>query len=174
MTLNPHARNGFLLALVVLVADQLSKWWILESFNLPEKGSVALLPFMNFTMVWNKGVSMGLFTANGDLGRWALIIVTSLVAIGLTIWLVRGADKWLSLALGGIIGGAVGNIIDRIMHGAVADFIHLHAFNWSFYVFNVADAAISLGVIILLFDGLRGEDKSPTKDENTSGQKSAD
>lgn len=169
MTLSPYARRGFLLALIVLVADQLSKWWILESFNLPQKGSVELLPFLNFTMVWNKGISMGLMTANGDLGRWILVAVTSVVTIALVVWLVRCSDKWLSLALGALIGGAVGNIIDRIIHGAVADFIHLHAFNWSFYVFNVADAMISLGVIILLFDGLRSEDKSPTRDESKSG-----
>ena len=173
MTLNPHAQRGFILAFVVLAADQLSKWWILESFLLPQKGSVALLPFLNFTMVWNKGVSMGLFSSNGDMGRWVLTIVTSLVVIALVVWLVRGADKWLSLALGGIIGGAIGNIIDRIVHGAVADFVHLHAFNWSFYVFNVADAAISLGVIILLLDGLRSEDKSPTRDESKSGEENA-
>lgn len=168
MTLAPQARNGFLLALVVLVADQLSKWWILESFHLADKGSVALLPFLNFTMVWNKGVSMGLFNDGGDMSRWILTILTAVVTIILIVWLARGADKWLSLALGGIIGGAIGNIIDRIVHGAVVDFVHLHAFNWSFYVFNVADAMISLGVIILLFDGLRKEDKSPTRDDSKS------
>lgn len=169
MTLSPNARHGFLLALIVLAADQLSKWWILESFNLPQKGSVELLPFLNLTMVWNKGISMGLMPANGDLGRWILVAVTSAVTIALVVWLVRCSDKWLSLALGALIGGALGNIIDRIAYGAVADFIHLHAFNWSFYVFNVADAMISLGVIILLFDGLRSEDKSPTRDESKSG-----
>lgn len=169
MTLDANARHGFLLALIVLAADQLSKWWILESFNLPQKGSVELLPFLNFTMVWNKGISMGLMTANGDLGRWILVAVTSIVTIALIVWLARCSDKWLSLALGALIGGALGNIIDRIVYGAVADFIHLHAFNWSFYVFNVADAMISLGVIILLFDGLRSEDKSPTRDESKSG-----
>ncbi len=169
MTLSPYARRGFLLALIVLVADQLSKWWILESFNLPQKGSVELLPFLNFTMVWNKGISMGLMTADGDLGRWILVGVTTVVTIALVVWLVRCSDKWLSLALGALIGGAVGNILDRIVYGAVADFIHLHAFNWSFYVFNVADAMISLGVIILLLDGLRSEDKSPTRDESKSG-----
>ena len=174
MTLAPQARNGFLLALVVLVADQLSKWWILESFNLADKGSVALLPFLNFTMVWNRGVSMGLFNDGGDMGRWILTILTTIVALALIVWLARCTDKWLALALGGIIGGAIGNIIDRIVHGAVADFIHLHAFNWSFYVFNVADAMISLGVIFLLFDGLRAQDKSPTRDDSKSSQDSAD
>ncbi len=174
MTISQHSKNGFFLALGVLVADQLSKWWILESFHLEQKGSVDLLPFLSFTMVWNKGISMGLFNADGDISRWILIIVTSFVAVGLIVWLARGADKWLSLALGGIIGGAIGNIIDRVMHGAVVDFIHLHAFNWSFYVFNVADAMISLGVIVLLFDGLRSEDKSPTRDESKSSQESAD
>lgn len=169
MTLSPYARRGFLLALIVLIADQLSKWWILESFNLPQKGSVELLPFLNLTMVWNKGISMGLFNDGGDMGRWILTVVTTIVVIALVVWLVRCTDKWLSLALGALIGGAIGNIIDRIVHGAVADFIHLHAFNWSFYVFNVADAMISLGVIILLFDGLRAQDKSPTRDESKSG-----
>ena len=174
MKLTPYAKNGLILALVVLILDQLSKWWILEVFQLPQKGSVEILPFLNFTMVWNRGVSMGLFAAEGDLGRWVLVVITSIVTIGLIVWLVRGADKWLSLALGGMIGGAIGNIIDRSLYGAVADFIHLHAFNWSFYVFNVSDAMISLGVIFLLLDGLRSDEKSPTRDENKSGQDSSD
>ena len=145
-------RLGLVIAAVVLLLDQLSKYWILAVYDLPAKASVEILPFFSLTMVWNKGISLGLFQADGEFGRWVLIAVTGIVTIFLTFWLAKAHGNVLKLALGLVIGGAVGNIIDRMRFGAVVDFVHLHAFDYSFYVFNVADAAITFGVLCLLLD----------------------
>lgn len=146
--------RGLITALVILVADQVSKWWILDVYRLPLRGSVEILPFFNLTMVWNRGVSFGLLAADGDLGRWLLVAFTLAVA-GAVVWWLRSAEGWrMTLALGGILGGALGNIIDRVRFGAVADFVHLHAGGYSFYIFNVADAAISVGVALLFLDAM--------------------
>lgn len=155
-------RLGFLLALGVFLADRLSKWWIVEVLDLPARGDVSLLPFLNLTMVWNQGMSMGLFQADGDGGRYALIAITGAVAIGLAFWIWRASGKFLVLALGLVVGGAAGNIWDRVEYGAVADFIHLHALGYSFYVFNLADSAISIGVVMLLWDALLLPQKTNT------------
>jgi len=160
-------RFGLLVSMLLLVADQLSKYWILNSLNLDERGTVALLPFLNFTMVWNEGISMSLPV--GDwLGRWGLIVLTGLISLWLLNWLRITERKFEALALAMIIGGAVGNIIDRINYGAVADFIHLHAGGYNFYVFNVADSAISVGAVLLLFDGLRDGRKGPKNASKTN------
>ena len=145
---------GLLLALVVFVMDRASKWWIVEVFDLPGKDTVYLLPFLDLTMVWNRGISMGLLRADSDFGRYLLIALTGAVAAGLTVWLWRVGERLVGVALGLVIGGAVGNIWDRFEYGAVADFVRVHGETWSFYVFNVADAAISVGVAILLLDAL--------------------
>ncbi len=149
------ARWGILAALLVLVIDQASKWWILEIFHLPERGSVELLPVLNLTMVWNQGVTFGLFHQDTAAGPWILAGVALAVVVLLGIWLARAESTLVAIALGAIAGGAVGNIIDRLRFGAVIDFIHAHAFGWSWYVFNIADAAIVCGVAALLLDGVR-------------------
>lgn len=156
------SRLGFLLALGVFLADRLSKWWIVEVFDLPARGDVALLPFLDLTMVWNQGMSMGLFQADGDAGRYALIALTGAVAIGLAVWMWFARERLLVLGLGLVVGGAVGNIWDRVAYGAVADFIHLHALGYSFYVFNLADSAISVGIALLLWDALLSPQKTNT------------
>lgn len=156
------SRLGFLLALGIFLADRLSKWWIVDVFDLSARGDVTLLPFLDLTMVWNQGMSMGLFQANGDTGRYLLIAVTGAVALGLAFWMWRATEKFLVLALGLVVGGAVGNIWDRFEYGAVADFIHLHAMGYSFYVFNLADSAISIGVAMLLWDALLSPQKTNT------------
>lgn len=148
-------RWGALAALLVLLADQVSKWWVVEVFQLPERGSVALLPMLNLTMVWNQGVTFGLFHQDGALGPWILAGVALAVVVALGFWLRRAETVPVALALGAIAGGAVGNVLDRVRFGAVVDFIHAHAFGWSWYVFNVADAAIVCGVAVLMLDGLR-------------------
>lgn len=145
-------RLGLIIAGIALLLDQLSKYWILSVYDLPEKGSVEILPFFSLTMVWNKGISLGLFQAGSGAARWALIVITVLVTVFLLFWLAKASGAVLKTALGLVIGGAVGNIIDRVHLGAVADFVHLHGFGYSFYVFNVADAAISVGVSLLLLD----------------------
>ncbi len=150
------------LAAVIFVADRASKYWIVEIYDLAEKGSVEILPFFNLTMVWNYGVSMGMLEATSDVGRYALIALTTAVALMVLFWLKKEQLKHNIIAYGMIIGGAIGNIWDRFDYGAVADFIHLHAAGYSFYVFNVADAAISLGVAILLWDALLSPQKKTT------------
>lgn len=157
--------KGLLVAAALMAVDQLSKWWILEIFDLPAKGSVPVLPFFNLTMVWNKGISMGL-PLGESLGKWGIIAMTVAISIWLVLWLRKSARLFEAAALVLIISGALGNLIDRFIHGAVVDFIHLHAFGYSFYVFNVADSAITVGVVMLLIDGLRDGGKSPKKVAN--------
>ena len=158
----PYFKSGLLISTILLVADQLSKWWILNGLKLPELGSVQLLPFLNFTMVWNYGISMGL-PLGDQLGKWGIIVLTGAISIWLLHWMSKSDKKLEAIALAVILGGAIGNIIDRFLHGAVVDFVHLHAWGYSFYVFNVADSAITIGVILLLIDGLRDGAKSPKK-----------
>ncbi len=147
---------GLLAAALVLAADQASKWWVLERLNLPDLGTVAVLPVLNLTMVWNRGVTFGLLNGLGAAAHWVLAVVALLVVAALAVWLWRAERLLVALALGAVAGGAVGNVLDRIRFGAVVDFIHAHAFGWSWYVFNVADAAIVCGVATLMLDGLRG------------------
>lgn len=147
-------RWGLLTGLVVLLADQASKWWVMNVLHLPDLHSVALLPVLNLTMVWNQGVTFGLLHQDGPAGAWILAGVAIAVVVALAIWMRRADRLLIACALGAIAGGAVGNVIDRIRFGAVVDFIHAHAFGWSWYVFNVADAAIVCGVAVLILDGL--------------------
>lgn len=144
----------YILAGVVFVLDQLSKWWIIAGVRLQEQVTIPLLPVFSLTWVENRGVSMGLLTMDGEAGRWLLVALTAGIALFVAFWLRREKMWPESLALGLILGGALGNIVDRVRFGFVVDFIHLHAGRWSFYVFNVADAAITVGVAILLIRSL--------------------
>ena len=162
----PFFKRGLIAMVILMAIDQRSKWWVLEIFDLPSKGSVEFLPFFSLTMVWNTGISMGLVL--GDwLGRWGIVVMTVAISIWLIIWLKKSARAFEATALVLILSGALGNLIDRFVHGAVVDFIHLYAYNYSFYVFNVADSAITIGVIMLLIDGLRDGDKSPKNASNS-------
>ncbi len=147
-------RLGLGLALIVLLGDQASKYWILNGLDLPALGSVALLPVLNLTMVWNHGVTFGLMAGLGGAGPWLLTAVAVGVVLLLGVWMRRTDRRPVAAAQGAIVGGAIGNVIDRLRFGAVVDFIHAHAFGWSWYVFNVADAAIVCGVGVLLLDGV--------------------
>ena len=148
--------TGLLAALVVLMADQASKWWVLNVADLPKIRQIVLLPVLNFTMVWNHGVTFGLFNRLGDWGPIVLAGVSLVVVVALGVWLSRAQNRLVAIALGAIAGGAIGNVIDRLRFGAVVDFIHAHADTpWgdiSWYVFNVGDAAIVCGVAALVFD----------------------
>ncbi len=159
---NIYFRKGLLAILVLVAVDQLSKWWVLNIFDLPAKGSVEILPFFSLSMVWNKGISMGLPLGDA-LGKWGIIILTIAISLWLLFWLRKSERKFEAVSLALILSGAVGNLIDRFVHGAVVDFIHLHAFDYNFYVFNVADSAITVGVTMLLIDGLRDGRKSLKK-----------
>jgi lipoprotein signal peptidase len=147
-------RLGLSLALLILVLDQASKWWILEIVRLPEIGRIEVTRFLNLTMVWNRGVTFGLLAGEAWWHAWALAAIALGVAAALVAWLARAPDRWTALALGLVLGGAIGNVIDRIRFGAVVDFIDLHAFGWHWYVFNLADSAIVVGVGLLLAHAL--------------------
>lgn len=159
--MNPHGRSGLIAAAAILVVDQASKWWVLEILRLPEIGQVPVLPVFSLTMVWNTGVTFGLFGGLGDWGPWLLTGVAAVVVAALGVWLHRAENALIGIALGTIAGGAVGNIIDRVRFGAVVDFLHLHAYGWSWYVFNIADAAIVCGVGALVLDGLLPRSRLP-------------
>lgn len=143
-------RLGFSVAALVFLLDQLSKYWILNIVRLPERGYIELLPVFRLTYVENIGVSMGLFRANSDLGRWLLVAVTGAIAVAVAVWIGREKARADVIALGLILGGALGNIVDRVRFGYVVDFLHLFWGEHSFWVFNVADAAITTGVLLLL------------------------
>jgi signal peptidase II len=148
------ARLGWLVAIVTLVLDQASKLWLLFVFELPAREPVRLTPFMDLIVVWNRGISYGMFQQSTDLGRWALVVFSIAAAIGLAVWMSRTVERFLAVSLALLVGGAIGNAIDRAAYGAVFDFVHLHWGTWSWYVFNVADAAIVAGVAGLLYDSL--------------------
>ena len=153
---------GFAIAFVVFLADQLTKWVVAGPLNLREVGQITLLPIFNLTWTENNGISLGLFNATTDIGRWMLVAVTSAIAIGVAVWIGRERHRWDQAALGMILGGALGNILDRVRHGYVVDFADLHfgAFR-PFLVFNVSDAAISIGVVILLLRAFLMRNEQP-------------
>ncbi|MBR0674292.1 signal peptidase II [Neoroseomonas soli] len=151
-------RLGLPVAAGILLADQASKWWILEVARLPEVGQIPLLeagPFgLDLTMVWNRGVTFGLLAADGEWGHLVLALLAAAIAAFLLRWMARAENRLTALALGGVVGGAVGNVIDRVRFGAVVDFVDAHGWGWHWYVFNVADAAIVCGVLALVADAL--------------------
>lgn len=149
-------RLGVGVAAVTLLADQALKLWLLGVYDLAARGTVSLGPFVDLVLIWNTGISYGLFREQGTLGRVVLAAVEVVAMIALWVWLARARQRLTAVALGLIIGGAIGNGIDRLAHGAVADFMLLHIttatwqFNW--YVFNLADVAIVAGVVGLLYE----------------------
>lgn len=157
---SPAGRLAYGLAAAVLVVDQAVKAWILEGLDLPLRLSVDLVWPLRLTMVWNEGVSFGFLQARHDLARWGLTAFALVVALALAAWARRADRRLLGVALGLIIGGAVGNAIDRARFGAVVDFIDVSALGFFPWVFNVADAAITIGVLLMLLDSLRKD--SPT------------
>jgi signal peptidase II len=148
----PSVRHGLTLAGAVVLLDQVSKWAVLSMFReSPE--SFEVLPFFNLVLVWNRGVSFGMF-GGGMVPAWALSLVAVAIVAVMLFWLRRSDQTWTVVALGLVIGGAVGNIIDRLYHGAVVDFLDFHAAGWHWPAFNVADSGISIGVVMLLLETL--------------------
>jgi len=146
---------GLTIALVTCALDQAHKWWMLRVVRIEDKGRVYVTPFLDWFYVNNTGISYGLMP--GWVGPWALFTFSIVASIALYAWLVHGAtNRVMALSIGLIIGGAVGNAIDRVHLGGVADYFSAHAFGYYWYVFNIADAAIVAGVIGLLYDSLWG------------------
>lgn len=147
-------RFGVLVAVATFAADQASKLWLLFGYDLPMREPVAVTPFLNLIVVWNRGISYGLLQQGSDLGRWALVILSILATVAIGWWLRSAATRVLGTALGLLAGGALGNAVDRAVYAAVFDFAQLHWGSWSWYVFNIADVAIVAGVVGLLYDSL--------------------
>jgi signal peptidase II len=144
---------GLLLAALVLVADQASKTWILHNAALTNGTTITLLPILNLVLVWNHGITFGMFQNDGS--KILLAGIASLVIIALFIWLWRSATWLKTLAIGAIAGGAIGNVADRLHYGAVVDFIQIHAGWLAFpYIFNIGDSAICCGVAALMLESL--------------------
>jgi signal peptidase II len=162
----PFTALGLAVALAAAVLDQASKLWLIFVTDLGNRGVVPVTPFLNLVLTWNPGISYGLFPQEGPLGQWALLALKVIATVLLWIWLARASSRLTAVALGLIIGGAIGNAIDRLAYGAVADFVHFHittaSFNFSWYVFNIADVAIVVGVAGLIYEMLIGPDRVKT------------
>jgi len=158
---------GIATALAAALVDQATKLWLLFGYDLPARGRLVLTPFLDIVLAWNTGISYGLFREAGPAAQWVLFAATLAIIALLGVWLARTSSRLSSIALGLIIGGAIGNVIDRAVHGAVMDFVlfHITAATWTFqwYAFNVADTAIVAGVVGLLYESLfaRNAAKAP-------------
>jgi signal peptidase II len=150
---------AYAVAAAVFLGEQISKWIVLGPLDLRTVGLIELLPVFDLRYTENHGISLGLFQATSDTMRWILVGATSLIAIGVAYWITREEKKWDQIALGLVLGGALGNILDRVRHGYVVDFADLHFGEFRpFFIFNVADAAISIGVVILLLRAILVKD----------------
>src|SRR5262245_24657411 len=156
----PLTPFALLIAVLATAVDQAVKLYLLFVVDLGARGIVTLTPFLDLVLTWNTGISYGLFQQDGPLGQWALLALKAIAVILLWIWLARASSRLTAVALGLIIGGAVGNAIDRFTYGAVADFVLFHVttatFSFKWYVFNLADVAIVAGVVGLIYDTLFG------------------
>jgi signal peptidase II len=152
--LPPPQRLGAVLIAAVIVADQFSKWWLYEYLVTDGRRLVEILPFANLVAVWNYGVSFGMFNSGSTAASWIFIIVALAIVAVLAVWIYRAVRTEPAIALGLVIGGAIGNVVDRVRFGAVFDFLDVHVAGWHWPAFNVADSAISIGVAVLFIDSL--------------------
>jgi signal peptidase II len=158
--MNSHLRPGVIAAVAALALDQASKLWLLFVFEIARRGAVQVTPFFDLVLAWNVGISFGWFQSESPAAQIILMVIKAVAVIVLAIWMARSRTLLATVALGLIIGGAIGNAIDRFAYGAVVDFALFHVqiggkpFNW--YVFNLADVAIVAGVAALLYDSLLG------------------
>jgi signal peptidase II len=154
----PLTRFGVVAIVITAVADQALKLWLLRVFDIGARQPVRLGPFIDLVLAWNTGISFSLLPQVGPLGQWALLGVKLIAVLLLWVWLSHATSRMTALALALIIGGAIGNGIDRVIHGAVVDFVlfHITTASWTFrwYVFNLADVAIVAGVVGLLYESL--------------------
>jgi len=160
-----HRRLGLMLAALVFAIDQFAKYMVVVPFDLKTRGQIEIMPFFNLTWVENRGVSLGMLTADGEFGRCLLVALTGAIAIGVLVWLWRERNRQDVFGLGLILGGALGNIVDRVRLGHVIDFADLHFGEFRpFLVFNIADGAITIGVLILVFRALLVREKVKVPD----------
>ncbi|MBX3522421.1 MAG: signal peptidase II [Xanthobacteraceae bacterium] len=160
----PYLKVGLFIAAVTFALDQITKYAVLYGLDLATRGKIYIAPFADFVLAMNRGISYGLFPQDGELGRWVLFSVKIAASVLFLVWLRRAATPLTAAALGLLIGGALGNALDRAIQGAVIDFVSLHAYGFRWYVFNLADAAIVAGVVGLLYDAFSPNAlKSPPK-----------
>ena len=154
-------RLGLVIAVAILAVDQISKYLLIGVMQENRFQPIEITPFFNLVMVWNRGVSFGLFASDLEAMLWVLTVLAIGVSIGLLIWLYRAANRWLAIGLGLVIGGAIGNAVDRVVYGAVADFFDFHLAGVGHWpAFNIADSAIVVGVGFLLIDSLFADARS--------------
>ena len=159
-----HRTLAFGIAGVLFFLDQLTKWIVTYPLALQQREAITLLPFFDLRWVENRGVSMGFLTADGNVGRWLLVLLTAAICTGVVVWLWREKRRDDAVALAFVLGGALGNIVDRIRYGFVVDFADLHFGEWRpFLIFNVGDAAITIGVLLLLFRALLTRERKPSR-----------
>jgi signal peptidase II len=159
--MTPRLRSGLIVAAAVLALDQASKLWLLFVFDIARRGAVKVTPFFDLVLAWNTGISYGWFQTESAAGQALLLAMKAIAVIVLAIWMARAQTRIAALALGLIIGGAIGNAIDSLAYGAVVDFalfhLHIGEKDLSWYVFNLADTAIVAGVAALLYDSFFGK-----------------
>ena len=151
--LKSQFRNGMIISFVILAFDQLSKWWIVFYIMQPPQ-VIEIAPFFNLVMGWNYGISFGMLNSMPEISVWILPFLVFLITSGLIIWLYFIDKNSQAIGLGFIIGGAIGNLIDRLHFGAVVDFLDFHAWGFHWPAFNIADSAITIGAIMLVLDSL--------------------
>jgi signal peptidase II len=169
-------RRGLAVAAVVAVADQLSKAWVLRFFaeQQPAERMVPVTGFFNLVLAWNRGMSFGLFNSDATLNALVFTVIAAVIVGGLVVWLYRAREPLIGVAIGLVIGGAIGNVVDRLWRGAVVDFLDFHwtgspACGWAilswngchWFAFNLADAAICVGVGLMVIDSLLGRREAP-------------
>jgi len=152
-------RLGLTIAALAFLLDRISKWWLLDYVDMPSLIHIDIAPFFNLVMVWNKGISFGMFSESGSSHKWVLTAISIVIVGVLVYWLYRTSNRLSAYAFGLIIGGAVGNIYDRVSYGAVADFfdVHIAGFHWP--AFNIADSAITVGVALILLEAFLAREK---------------
>ncbi|NQU61057.1 MAG: signal peptidase II [Rhodospirillales bacterium] len=153
MTFSGEWRKGLGLAALVLILDQVTKWWIVTSVMQPPR-VIPVTPFFNLVMGWNRGVSFGMLSDHPWISTWLLPLTTLAITGVLVVWLYRTDRLWAALGIGLVIGGALGNLVDRLRFGAVADFLDFYAFGYHWPAFNVADSAITVGAATIILDSL--------------------
>ena len=166
--MSPNFRLGLVIALVAVVVDQASKWWVLLDVMVPPR-IIPVAPFFNIVLTWNRGVSFGLFNNDGNSGAWIFSILALIVILILLLWLRKANSPLVAASLGSIIGGAVGNVIDRVVHLAVMDFLDFFIGEIHWPAFNAADSFITVGALILIFDSLFPQNKTKAKLSDDKG-----
>lgn len=161
------ARLGLVLAAIVVIADQLSKIWIVEVVMMPPR-TIPVASFFNLVLAWNRGISFGLFNRTGAETAWVLPVVVAAVIVLLVVWLLRTPKAMIGSSVGLVLGGAIGNLIDRLRIGAVIDFLDFHLLGYHWPAFNLADSAITVGALMLVADSVFGgaEQRTPLEQQD--------